>query len=215
MIPLFFKSYFVAFSGAAMPGPLLVLTIAQCTKNGFWRAPLIIIGHSILEIAIVIGLVFGLSRILGNQIVQGFIGIAGGTFLLWMGTTMIRNIPHLTLDLKVEPEKKVIENPILGGILISLSNPYWTIWWVTFGLALLTEANALGATGIGVFYIGHILGDFVWYAFIGLMITIGKKLINDKIYRVIIGICAVFVTFLGATFIYSGIKFLIYLEQIG
>ncbi len=206
MIPLFFKSFFVAFSGAAMPGPLLVLTITQCTRNGFWRAPLIIIGHSILEIAIVIGLVFGLSRILGNQIVQGFIGIAGGTFLLWMGTTMIRGIPHLTIELKVEPQKKVIENPILGGIFISLSNPYWTIWWVTFGLALLTEAKLLGASGIGTFYIGHILGDFVWYAFIALMITLGRKLITDSIYKIIIGICAAFVIVFGATFIYSGIK---------
>ncbi len=209
MIGLFFKSFFVAFSGAAMPGPLLVLTIAQVTRRGFWTAPLIIVGHSILEIGIVVGLIFGLSRLLGNQIVQGAIGIAGGSFLIWMGLTMMRTIPHLTLKLKVEPEKKTIQNPVIGGILVSLSNPYWTIWWVTFGLALLTEANALGTTGVGVFYVGHILGDFVWYGFIAMMLTLGRKLINDIAYRMMIGICAAFILLLGATFIYSGIKFLI------
>ena len=208
MIPLFFYSLGVAFSGAAMPGPLLVLTIDQVTKKGFWASPVIIIGHSILEITIVIGLVFGIGRFLGNDIVQGIIGIAGGSFLIWMGVGMLKSLPKITLKLEIgsQNSKSMVENPVIGGILLSLSNPYWIIWWVTIGMAMLTKANALGRTGIAVFYFGHILGDFVWYGFIALMLTLGKRLINDKTYKVLIAICAVFVTFLGVMFIKSGIK---------
>ena len=208
MIPLFFYSLGVAFSGAAMPGPLLVLTIDQVTKKGFWASPVIIIGHSILEITIVIGLVFGIGRFLGNDIVQGIIGIAGGSFLIWMGVGMLKSLPKITLKLEIgsQNSKSMVENPVIGGILLSLSNPYWIIWWVTIGMAMLTKANALGRTGVAVFYFGHILGDFVWYGFIALMLTLGKRLINDKTYKVLIAICAVFVIFLGVVFIKSGIK---------
>ena len=207
MIPLFFYSFGVAFSGAAMPGPLLVLTIDQVTKKGFWMSPVIIIGHSILEIAIVIGLVFGLGMFLGNNIVQGIIGIAGGSFLIWMGIGMLRNVPKITLKLEIgsQNQRSMVENPVIGGVLLSLSNPYWTIWWITIGMAMLTKANALGRTGVAVFYFGHILGDFVWYGFIALMLTLGKRLINDTSYRVLIAICGEFVSFLGGMFVASGI----------
>jgi threonine/homoserine/homoserine lactone efflux protein len=208
LISLFFYSFMVAFSGAAMPGSLLVLVITQCTRKGFWASPLIIIGHSILEIAIVIGLVFGLHMFLGNLIVQSVIGIAGGGFLIWMGVGMIKSIPKLTLNFDVKPQNSIIENPILGGILISLSNPYWTLWWTTIGLALITGAKKAGGAGIGVFYVGHILGDFIWYGFIALMLTAGRHFINDRAYRIIIAICAAFVLFLGGRFFLQGLLML-------
>ncbi len=206
---LFLQSFVVAFSGAAMPGPLLAFTITKCSRKGFWMSPLIIVGHSLLEIAIVIGLVFGLSRFLGNRTVQGVIGLAGGAFLLWMGVTMLKSVPGLTLTLETAPQERAVGGPVLGGILLSLSNPYWTIWWVTLGLALLTRANEFGPAGLTSFYFGHILGDFVWYGFVALMVTLGRRLITDKVYRVIIAICSVFLIFLGAVFVYSGIKSLL------
>lgn len=205
LLSLFLYSFLVAFSGAAMPGSLLVLVITQCTRKGFWASPLIIIGHSILEIAIVIGLVFGLQKFLGNSTVRSIIGIAGGGFLIWMGIGMISSIPKLTLSLDFKPQKNVIENPVIGGILISLSNPYWTLWWATIGLALITGAKKAGGVGVGVFYIGHILGDFVWYGAIALMLTAGRRFMSDQLYRFIISICGAFVLFLGANFISSSI----------
>ena len=193
-----------------MPGSLLVLVITQCTRKGFWASPLIIIGHSILEITIVIGLVFGLQIFLGNSIVQSIIGIAGGGFLIWMGVGMIKSIPKLTLSFDVKPQKNVIENPVIGGILVSLSNPYWTLWWATIGLALITGAKKAGGVGIGVLYIGHILGDFVWYGAIALMLTAGRHYMSDRLYRFIIAICAAFVLFLGAMFISSSVVGLVF-----
>ena len=53
-----------------------------------------------------------------------------------------------------------IREPIVGGIVVSLSNPYWIIWWATVGATFMTQSLELGLLGIGAFYVGHILSDF-------------------------------------------------------
>ena len=48
-----------------MPGPLLTVTIAQTARRGFRASALLIAGHSLLELALVVGLWFGLGYFAG------------------------------------------------------------------------------------------------------------------------------------------------------
>lgn len=208
LIAIFFSSFIIAMSGALMPGPLLTVTVSESTRRGAIAGPLMILGHGILELVLVIALLAGLAPLLVRDDV--FIGIAlvGGCILLWMAGSMFKSIPDLRLDLEAGEEKKS-KNLILAGILFSLANPYWTIWWASIGLGYILHSVKFGILGVVSFYLGHILADLAWYAFISLGVARGRRFLSDTIYKRLIGCCASFLVLFACYFFYSGIDKLV------
>jgi threonine/homoserine/homoserine lactone efflux protein len=206
-VALFFLSLWVAFSGAAMPGPLLTGCINQTIRRGFWAGPLMMVGHSLLEMALIVGLIIALRPLLDRPVPKGLVALAGGSLLLYLGAGMVRGSRTLTLKLDVAETQRQLGSPVLDGILLSLANPYWTIWWVTWGLWMIDRAMSRGllyAVSLPVFYVGHILGDFVWYGFIGAMIVKGRRFLTDRAYRGIILGCGIFLVVFGVVCLVDG-----------
>jgi hypothetical protein len=86
---IFLSSFLIAFSGAVMPGPVLTVTISESAKRGFWAGPRIILGHGVLEIALIAAMVLGFADLLKHPAVMGVIGIAGGAVLFWLSYGMV------------------------------------------------------------------------------------------------------------------------------
>lgn len=204
-LEIFFISMMVGFSGAIMPGPLLTVTINESYRRGFIAAPLLVAGHGVLEGSLVVLLVLGLDRIVGNHLFFAVVGIAGGAFIVWMGVGMVLQMrgsgAHLELQLR---EGKRI-GPFIAGLTTSLSNPYWSLWWATFGLSFLGRSLENGLLGGAFFYTGHVMADVVWYFFIAFLVVSGKRFLSDRVYRWIIVACGTFLVVLGARFVADGI----------
>ncbi len=186
-----------------MPGPVLTVTISESVRRGFWAGPLIILGHGILEVVLLALIVLGLAEFIARPQVVGVIGILGGVILFWFSMLMLKDIRHLKMDLKDTEDRK--GNPIAAGILTSLANPYWTIWWATIGLGYVVISLKFGFFGVALFFIGHILADLVWYSFIAFMIARGRRFMTDRMYRGLVGACAVLLIVFGAYFGVSGV----------
>jgi threonine/homoserine/homoserine lactone efflux protein len=204
LVLIFATSLGVGFSGAIMPGPVLTVTIAEAGKRGFWAGPLVVLGHGIIEFALFIALVLGLGSILKHDIVFGIVGVGGAMVLLWMGIGMVRETKTATLKLELAEGER--SRPVLAGLLTSISNPYFIIWWATIGLAYIAWSQQQGIWGLGSFYSGHIMSDVVWYFAIAWAVTMGKRIMNDHVYRWIIGLCGGFLCLLGVYFGYSGVE---------
>jgi threonine/homoserine/homoserine lactone efflux protein len=205
---IFIGSMLVAFSGALAPGPMLTLVISSVAEKGFWTSFFIVVGHSLLELAVVLSFFLGVLKYLENPLIIKIIGILGGLFLLYLGTDIIISIfrKKYIIDFKSIVKKKTITGKstgvvILKGILISLMNPYWYIWWITIGAAFIIKSVEFNITGISSFYLGHISADFIWYLFIGFFINTGRKFFNQKIYNGILAACSIFLFYLGIRFI--------------
>jgi len=130
-ISIFFVSFTIALSGAMMPGPLLTVTIANSAQKGFLEGPLLVLGHGILELVLVIAIVAGMSPILKSPIFLFIVTLFGGGMLIYMGFDMIKNAKGLSLDQLKNKTKARNTSSILSGILVSLANPYWILWWAT------------------------------------------------------------------------------------
>jgi len=205
LILIFFTSFMIALSGALMPGPMLTVTIVDSSKRGFWVGPLIVLGHGILELGLVFLVLAGLGPFLTRPDVIGVVGMAGGLVLWWLGLSMIRNARHLTLDFQQDTESSS-RSSVLYGILSSLSNPYWSIWWATIGMGYLAAALKFGPLGILIFFVGHILADLVWYSLIAYAVSRGRHFIRTGIYQRIILFCGAFLLLFGGWFFYFGWK---------
>jgi len=205
---IFIGSLLVAFSGALVPGPMLTLVISSVAEKGFWTSFFIVVGHSLLELLVVISFFLGVLKYLENPLIVKIIAILGGVFLLYLGVDIIISIfrKKYIIDFKSIVKKRTITGKstvivILKGILISLMNPYWYIRWITIGAAFIIKSVEFNIPGISSFYLGHISADFIWYLFIGFLINTGRKFFNQKIYNGILAACSIFLFYLGVRFI--------------
>lgn len=196
---IFITSFTVAFSGALMPGPLLSATISESgTRSRGWLVgPLYMLGHGLLEIILLIALSLGLAPFLTGRIAFMTIAFGGGGFMIWMAWGMFRSLPSLSLDEVINDptggstSEKMGRLPVTGALL-SLSNPYWIIWWATIGLAYVLSAREKGVSGVAAFFSGHILADTVWYTIVSAGIYKGRHVMPRILYQGLIALCALF-----------------------
>lgn len=197
-------SFVLGFSGAMMPGPLLTLTIAETVRRGPIAGPLLILGHAILEGLVVALVFFGAAGIIQHPVVFSAVAILGGLMMFWMGYDMLKGLPKLRLQLEAESTEGM--HPVIAGAVISLANPYFTIWWATIGLSYLVVAHEAGLAGVVVFYLFHILSDLVWYCFVSGTVAYGKRFLTDRGYRIMVGACAIFIVGFGLFFGWRGLE---------
>ncbi len=213
MIEIFTISFLVALTGALTPGPLLTFTIYKSIKQkrGYISAIFILLGHATIEFALIIGLLAGALLFFQNIIFLTTVGVIGGTFLLIYGILVVKDVykTNFTTDLVQEDIKGFKGNSYVGGIVVSLSNPYWEFWWAFIGLGLLINYHVSFANPLELilFFLGHELGDFVWYIPISVFVYLGGKSLNPKIYKYVLIICGVFMVIFGMYLIVNIIIF--------
>ncbi len=191
------------------PGPVLGVVIGASSRRGAIAGPLVVVGHAIVEFVLLLFLYFGLSQFIRNPAFPKWIAIGGGFILLWIGISMsmsmelVKNKSSLREKWKIEDKSYSL---LLLGVLTTVSNPFWYIWWVAFGMAIyVSEAFRFGSLGFMTLFSGHIISDFIWYGFISSTIAFGRNFFSDRIYRFLIFSCGLFLAGIGVYFIRSGI----------
>jgi threonine/homoserine/homoserine lactone efflux protein len=164
LLTIFASSFFIALSGALMPGPLLTATISESSKHGFITGPLLVAGHAILELLLVIALLLGLAPFFQLPAVFVTTALSGSVILLWMALGMFRSLPSLRLSW--EGDQKRRNHPMISGILMSVANPYWIIWWATIGLGYILYSWRFGFWGIA-----FSLWDISWLTWHGIHLS--------------------------------------------
>ncbi len=204
---LFLTALGIAFSGAIMPGPVLTYTIRQSLTSGPKAGFLIMTGHAILEIALIALIFLGFDVLLQSSAAQTAIGIVGGLLLTYLGGDMIHSAIRNKIQIQVEGEGGASKRMVLSGFLLSASNPYFLLWWAIIGLGFLLGAyKSFGVAGVVVFYLGHILADFIWYGAISTIIGKTRRFINQRVYRVIVIVLGCMLVYFGGSFVYQAVR---------
>lgn len=215
---IFISAFVVGLSGAMVPGSLLIVSITETMRHGFWAGPLISLGHALLELILVLLLVFGLGKFLSSSEVLGVVGLLGGSALLWFAFATWRcasrpsafaiDTEAAELQLGYRAAGYANLRTIGAGMAASLSNPYWTLWWATIGSAYIVAAIGFGVPGIITFYTGHIASDFFWYSLVSWTVASGKKIISDHVYKRLLYFFSGSLFLLAFYFLYLGIIFI-------
>lgn len=220
LVFIFSTAFLVGLSGALMPGPLLTVTVGESARRGFIAGPLLVMGHGLLEGLLVLALALGLFSVFHHPLTSKVVALIGGSFLIYMAWGMIRDA--WSGRLKFEPRKaseevatveEVSQDPpatglklVWTGMLVSLSNPYWSLWWATVGLSYITLSLQHGNLGLLSFFSGHVLSDLVWYSLVAAVVAGGRRFLTPPLYRGLILGCGLFLVFLGGSFILWGFR---------
>jgi len=205
----------VSTSGVLSPGPLFFINILYGSRYGSFVGLKIASGHAIVEFPLIIALSYGLysfSYTLDlSDVIFKFIGVIGGIFLILFSILQIISIlkdKSSAHSQAITNPKFNIKNPILAGVIFTILNPFFLVWWVTIGSKLISDSviNFGILEGISIIFLSHIWMDYFWLWFTAFMINKGKFVIKEKVYRifvfaisVILGIYGFYLLFMSLT----------------
>ncbi len=206
MFDIFLFSFLIALTGALSPGPVLTFTIYKSLneKRGYLSGFFIMLGHATLELALIFFLLWGAYVFFQNLVILTAIGLIGGIFLVIFGILVIREVYKnpLEFDFQAIDENSIKGfkgNSFIGGIVVSLSNPFWTLWWAVIGLSFMINFGISfeNPMGILMFFLGHELGDFIFYIPLSIFVYMGGKSLNPKVYKYVLIGCGIFMMAFG------------------
>ncbi len=125
----------------ASPGPGVFAIIARSIASGFRPAFAMIIGIIAGDIIFLMFAIFGLSLVaqaMGKLFL--IIKICGGAYLLWIGLK-IWFLKPLKAESKLVYEKQSYFGNIIGGLLITLSNPKVILFYCGFLPTFINLSN--------------------------------------------------------------------------
>ncbi|UCH88766.1 MAG: LysE family transporter [Thermoplasmata archaeon] len=185
----------VSLSGVLMPGPVLAATVAKGYKDK--HAGLGIgIGHGIIEVPLIAVIGLGLGVFFKNLTLQLIIGLAGGAMLAFLGINMIRMRKDTT-----QTEKYLPYHSLVVGMLMTVANPYWFLWWATIGASLILFSLQLGLLGLVIFTIVHVSCDVVWDYFVSYSVNKSKKFWRTRTHEFVFILCGIIMIVFGIYFI--------------
>ena len=77
LVKIFIQSLLIGYSGAVMPGSLLTYTLERSMQVGVKAGFLVSIGHTLLELLLVMLIFFGFGPYLSTNLAQISIGLLG------------------------------------------------------------------------------------------------------------------------------------------
>ena len=197
------KTVMISLSGVMAPGAVTTAAIAQGARRR-WAGVLMSIGHSIVEVPLIFLIMFGLGVLFQAMAFKIAVGLLGGGFLIWMGLGMLRQ-PD---DGNAISGAVGATGPLMTGLILSLSNPYFILWWATVGLNLTLEARGLGWTAFLLFALVHSLCDLVWLTILSFASFHGTNVFGPRIQKIVLQVCGVALGLFGISFMVRAVALL-------
>lgn len=188
----------ISTSGVMSPGPLFAANITYGLRDGFRSGIKIAIGHSIVELPLVILLGIGVFSLEIFPEFRVIISIFGAVTLFGFAIMQIKSIFRKNSGISTKPK----HGPIITGILFSALNPFFIIWWLTIGFKLISDAMLIWAfAGILIVFVLHIWMDFVWLGMVAFLASKSVKIISNKNYKIMISGLSLILIYFGITFL--------------
>ncbi len=185
----------VGLSGALAPGPTLLATISGAVRHGPLVGARVAAGHLLVEGLLAVALVLGVAPLVLAH--RPGIALVGGVALVGFGLLTVRGARTATLAPIGEAARV---GPFFAGMLTSVANLYFWLWWATLGGALLAGALALGPGDAALFLAGHGTADVAWLLFVGAGVARGSAFLPDVAYRLLLGACGIVLVVIGVAY---------------
>ena len=170
MIDIVAASFLIGLSGAASPGPMTASILGLGTRRPGPFVAGLIAGHAVPEAAMVMGIAYGVRDIPYMDLVA----LIGSGVLIAFGASQLL---HAGDTLAASRETRA---PVAVGVACTLGNPYWWVWWLTFGVGFLALHPSFAA-----FYVGHIGADIAWLGLLTFAVSRGANVLGPHYKKVV------------------------------
>ena len=187
---------------AAPIGPVNLEIIKRGLNCAFKQAFFTGAGAMCADTTYLILIFFGLTSFLNFTFMKIFSGIAGSIILIYLGV-MSTKVFFRKVDATENKPPILFKTSFVTGYVLAISSPMTIVWWTgVFGALLAAQAQT--QTNISAFFscLSILLGCFLWVFFLAVALHWGKKIINEKMTRVISLFAGLFLILFGIYFLY-------------
>ncbi|MQY72954.1 MAG: lysine transporter LysE [Dehalococcoidia bacterium] len=203
MLPILLSVVVISFSGVMMPGPMFAVTLAKSYRSP-WAGTQIALGHAVIEVPLILLIYFGFAQFFQDNIVRLVLSVLGSGMIIWLGISMFRARVEVT-----QKGKDLPYNSFTAGIITSVQNPFFLLWWATIGGMLIMRILEFGTPGLIVFVIVHWLCDLVWLSLVSTVIYRTHSLWGQKLQEWLFIACSLLLVGFGLWFLISGIQLVV------
>jgi len=188
----------ISASGVMTPGPLFTANIVQGIRGGGKTGIQMAIGHTIVELPLVMLLGIGVFSFEIFPEFRTVISILGAIALFVFAGIQIKTTLQRNERKHFNPKHGVV----FTGIILSALNPFFIIWWLSIGLKLISDAMLIWAfSGILIVFLLHIWMDFVWLYSIAHIASKSTKILSNRNYKILMIILSSMLIYFGISFV--------------
>jgi len=188
----------ISASGVMAPGPLFAAAVSYGLREGKRAGFKMAIGHTIVELPLVILLGIGVFSLESFPEFRTIISILGAITLFVFAIIQIKTIfgkKELVLS-------KPKQGPLITGIIFSALNPFFIIWWLAIGFKLISDAMIMWSfAGILIVFVLHIWMDFAWLGTVSFLSSKSSKILSNKNYKILMIGLSLMLVYFGITFL--------------
>jgi threonine/homoserine/homoserine lactone efflux protein len=200
----------VSVSGVLSPGPLFFANLVLSKNGGFWSGIKIAIGHTIVELPVVILYSIPLIIFTSQSVTFSinFISFIGGISLISFGILFVVKIISKNNKHNYIIESSRIEKPVIAGMLFTGINPFFFLWWISVGIKLISDSIALLGYPIGIafLFLVHVWMDYARLGLTSYFASRGISVLRSQYHKFIILILTIPLFYYGINFTLTAIR---------
>jgi threonine/homoserine/homoserine lactone efflux protein len=146
----------------------------------------------------------GLAFLFESIPVRLALGLFGAGFMLYLAGSAVQEAREGGL-----PQARAVtgRGDFMTGAALSLGNPFQVVFWLGIGattIAALTPHP--GGEHYAAFMIGFFLAGLLWCFIFAYIVSVGRRFVRPRTFQAIELVCAVFLTYLGITLLWSTLQ---------
>ena len=194
------EAVLISLSGVMSPGPITAVAVVRGGESPY-AGVLVALGHGLVEFPLIALVGWGFGFLVQTAWVRTAIALVGGLVLLAMGIGMLRSRQRAS-----PADGRVHRLPLVAGALLSAGNPFFLVWWVTVGAALIGRSLQFGAWGPVVLGVTHWSVDLTWCTFLSALSYRGRRTFGPRFQETVLTLCGAFLVLFGGKYIWDGVR---------
>jgi threonine/homoserine/homoserine lactone efflux protein len=189
VLAIAFQVMAVSASGALSPGPLTVATMALGTRGGWKAGVFVSFGHALFELPYLVILVLAFNALVSFLgVAAQLLAVAGALAILYFAYLLFRDA-YRGVNINAVGVGTAT-NPLALGFTFTALNPYFLLWWLSIGMALVAQVQSLGLASLVIIYPAHVWLDFAWLTLVAELSGRGSRVLSPRSQRVLLALLA-------------------------
>jgi threonine/homoserine/homoserine lactone efflux protein len=200
MLSFLSEAVLISLSGVMSPGPITAVAVGRGSDSPY-AGVLVAVGHGLIEFPLIALVAWGFGTLVQTPWVRTAIALVGGVVLLVLGIGMLRG--RRRADAVSEAAHRF---PVVAGLLLSAGNPFFLVWWVTVGAALIGRSLQFGPWGPAILGVTHWSVDLTWCTLLSALSYRGRRSFGPRFQETVLLMCGVFLVLFGGKYIFEAVS---------